>query len=135
LAARGKRLAAALPLALPEWRSEFCHAELTVKEGQLQQSVAARGRNLYLPLWFDLDARRAQRGLTWRRLTVGEELAIQPRDVAVGYRVQSADQQWLVYRSLAGWGNRTVLGQNYSTEFVVCRFFAGGKSQDIIEIV
>ena len=45
-----------------------------------------------------------------------------PRDVAVGYRAQSGDEQWVVYRSLGHSANRTVLGQNISTEFVAGRF-------------
>jgi hypothetical protein len=131
----GKRKAATvLPLALPEWRAEFSHASLATKDGQLTLRQAAAGRNLYAPLWIDLDPARARQPLTWRRLTVAENLQIVPRETAVGYRVQFAARQWLLYRSLAGWGNRTVLGQNYSSEFVCSRFLRSGKTEDILGI-
>jgi hypothetical protein len=57
-----------------------------------------------------------------------------PRDRAVGYRVQFGRQNWLLYRTLAPRGNRTVLGQNYSSEFVCCRMLKTGKTESIIEI-
>ena len=49
-------------------------------------------------------------------------LQVVPRDVAVGFRAQSGDDQWLVYRSLGPAGNRAVLGQNISSEFYAGRF-------------
>ena len=134
LVQRNRQLAPALPLALPEWRSEHSFGALVAADGRLTLSQAAQGRNLYAPLFFDLARDRFRKPLTWRRLTVAEELEIVPRDAAVGYRVQAGDWQWLVYRSLGAFGNRTVLGQNYSTEFVVCRFNRNGTTEDILEI-
>jgi len=57
-----------------------------------------------------------------------------PRDRAVGYRVQFGRQNWLIYRTLDPRGNRTVLGQNFSSEFVCCRMLKTGKTESIIEI-
>jgi hypothetical protein len=133
--AGGKRLAAAIPLAAPEWRAEFSPSDLkATDDGELQLSVTGRGRNLYCPLWIDLDSRRIQQPCTWRRLSVGQQLETATRDVAVGYRVQSGAQNWLAYRSLGERTSRTVLGQNYSTEFVVCRFQRDGQTVDLLEI-
>ncbi|HEX5106693.1 MAG TPA: hypothetical protein VFV87_22890, partial [Pirellulaceae bacterium] len=123
-----------LPLALPEWQAEFCHGEMTLSGHAATLQQAALGNNLYAPLWIDLNLRRVRCERTWRRLTVAENLQIVPRDVAVGYRVQFGREQWLVYRSLARWGNRTLLGQNYATEFVCTRFLRTGKTHDILAI-
>jgi hypothetical protein len=95
---------------------------------------AAEGRALLAPLWIDLDPRRIRQPLTWRRLTVAENLHNVARDVAVGYRVQIGGGHWLVYRTLAPRANRTVLGQNFSAEFVCCRLKKTGAAETIIEI-
>lgn len=129
-----KRLARILPAALPEWRAEFCSGEFFQKEEQLVLQQAAEGRNLYAPLWLDLSPTRVRRECTWRRLTVGENLEVQPRDVATGYRVQCGKEQWLVYRTLSPKASRTVLGQNFAVDFVLCRFLSSGKIEDIVEI-
>ncbi len=55
-------------------------------------------------------------------------------EVAVGYRVQVGKQQWLFYRSLAKAANRSLLGQNLSSEFFVARFDSQGDAQELIEI-
>jgi hypothetical protein len=49
-------------------------------------------------------------------------LAAVPRDLAVGFRAQTGDDQFLVYRSLGKAANRAVLGQNISSEFYAGRF-------------
>ena len=71
--------------------------------------------------------------MTWRQLTVAENLTAQSDDVAVGYRVQIGRQQWLFYRSLAACGNRTLLGHNLVSEFLVARFSKEGKVEAIVE--
>jgi hypothetical protein len=72
--------------------------------------------------------------MTWRRLTVAESLNVVPADMAVGYRIQVGKSQWLIYRSLSPSRNRTVLGQNFSSEFVVARFLPTGKAETLLEI-
>ena len=129
-----KRLARVLPAALPEWRAEFCSGDFSQLTDQLVLQQAAEGRNLYSPLWLDLSPSRLRHECTWRRLTVGENLEVQPRDVAAGYRVQCGKEQWLVYRTLAPKASRTVLGQNFAVDFVLCRFLSTGKIEDIVEI-
>ena len=129
-----KKLATVLPLALPEWRSQGGAGELVSTSQGLELQQASDGRRLLAPLFFDLDRDRMRRQLTWRQLTVAQSLAIQPADVAVGYRVAIGRQQWLIYRSLGAKANRTVLGHNLSTESLVARFDRTGEVEPIIEI-
>ncbi len=152
-----RRLAAVLPLALPEWKKapglrrkalgptmlrmvpaggvvESSAGQLLATPGALELRQAAAGRSLFAPLWFDLDPGRARRRLTWRHLTVAESMARIRDDMAVGYRVAAGSGQWLVYRSLAPKRNRTVLGHNLSTETLVARFRRNGEVESIIEI-
>ena len=81
-------------------------------------SILARshsGRSLYCGLLFDLDPQRVRRSAAPGGSSPSpESLEAVPRDVAVGFRAQSGDEQWLVYRSLGPAGNRAVLGQNIS---------------------
>ena len=132
----GRRpLAAVMPLALPEWRVEASHGEFQNTEAGLTYRFHEKqAKALYAPLVWDLHPTRHVKELTWRRLTVAEQLAIQPRDVAVGYRVQVGKTQWLIYRSLAEVGNRTVLGQNTTSEFICGRFSRRGQVTPLIDI-
>ncbi|MDZ7620565.1 MAG: hypothetical protein U1E05_26475, partial [Patescibacteria group bacterium] len=129
-----KRRAVVFPLALPEWRSLCAAGELQATSAGLQLTHAAKAARLYAPLFFDLNRHRFARPYTWRRLTVGESLESQPDDVAVGYRVAIGRKQWLIYRSLAGVGNRTLLGHNLSTEALIGRFDAQGEVEPLIEV-
>jgi len=129
-----KPLALVMPLAMPEWRKQPMAGELISKDHCLRHTLKANARNLFAPLWFDLSPSRFKNPATWRQLTIGESLLVQPRDVAVGYRIQSHYTQWLLYRSLAWRGNRTVLGKNFATDFVCCRFLPNGETQDILEV-
>ncbi len=129
-----KPLANGLPLALPEWRIEKSIGELTNTVQGLQLEIHTTGAALYAPLFFDLSASRLKREPTWRRLTVARQLAIEPSDVAVAYRIETGSKQWLIYRSLAASANRTVLGLNLVSEFLCARFNRRGDAETIIEI-
>lgn len=129
----GTSLAQVLPLALPEWRLDVRMGELTATDQGLELRQTIEGRRLFAPLFFDLDPRRFRRRLTWRQLTVGENLAALPADAAVGYRVAVGKQQWLIYRSLGPKGNRTVLGHNLATETLIAKF-EKGEVETIMEI-
>jgi len=129
-----RRLALALPVALPEWQVEPGAGSLAETERGLELCQQAHGRSMFCPLLFDLKRGRMTRRLTWRRLCVAENLEIQPDDVAVGYRVMIGNQQWLIYRSLARRGNRTLLGHNLSTEMLVARFDRTGEVEPLLEI-
>ncbi len=132
--ADGKPRAAVLPLALPEWRSDGRGGSLETVDGSLTLVQQGTGRALCCPLVLDLKPRRIAKERTWRQLTVAESLEELPPDVAVGYRIQSGRDQWLVYRSLAPAANRTVLGQNLSSEFCAGRFHKTGQVAEWIEI-
>lgn len=126
-------VASVVPVCLPEWRGER-DGSLGTTDRQLELKLPLRGQRLHAGLFLDLDSDRSRRPLTWRRLTVGESLQSVPGDVAVGYRIQVGKSQWLIYRSLGTRGNRTVLGQNFSSEFVVARFRPDGTAEKLLEI-
>ena len=122
----------ALPLALPEWRGP-AGGELRAESGAL--AVTQEGANrLYAPLWLDCEPRRIGRPLTWRQLTVADSRIILPRHQAVGFRVQSGLDQWLLYRSLDAARNRTLLGCNVSCEFLLGRIRKSGEVARTLEI-
>ncbi len=129
----GRRQAAVLPLALPEWREDARSGELVPGGAGLVLRQWATGRALFAPLFIDLDPRRQGKPLTWRALTVAENFRIQAPDQAVGYRVQIGSRQWLVYRSLGPKGNRSLLGHNLVSETLVARF-VGGEVEPLVEI-
>ena len=130
-----KTVARVLPLALPEWRIDNRIGELADISGHLQLEQQRLGNHLSCPLLIDLKRSRAAKPCTWRQLTVAQSLEVQPHDVAVGYRAQCGKDQWLFYRSLAEKANRTVLGQNLSSEFLAGRFLAPeGEVDELLEI-
>lgn len=131
----GRRgLATVLPLELPEWRQPPAGGSLTQTKEGLVLSQAVDGFRMFAPLFIDLNPRRAKKPATWRQLTIAQNLGIVSADEAVGYRVQVGKEQWLFYRSLGPTGNRTVLGQNYSGEFVASRFPDTGAAETLLEI-
>jgi hypothetical protein len=122
------------PLSLPEWRVDRRFGELAAGPGHIELEQEAISANLYAPLWIDLDPKRGRKPFTWRQLTVAEERRIVPRDVAVGYRVQFGKKQWLIYRSLTPPRNRTVLGHNLATDFLIARFGRDGGVKALVEV-
>lgn len=133
LKVRGAR-ALVLPLALPEWRSDGRVGTLEASGRRLELAEWAEGSCLFAPLFVDLKPRRLTGRCTWRQLTVAENLAVQAPDVAAGFRVLVGQDQWLIYRALARKGNRTLLGHNLSTEFLVARFLRNGQVEPLVEI-
>jgi len=121
-------------LALPEWRSDHRIGSLCCVEDTLELTQTARAQNLYAPWFFDLSKRRMGRALTWRQLTVGEDLKNISPERAVGYRVQVGKKQWLFYRSLTPRCNRTLLGQNLSSECLIAGFRRDGTHTPFVEI-
>jgi hypothetical protein len=128
-----KPIGAVLPLQLPEWRTERDGGSLEETADGLRLRQQTRGQRLFAPLLIDLKPKRFSRQLTWRRLTVARHLEIMPADVAVGYRIQSGKRQWLMYRSLAPTASRSILGQHFSSEFVVARFKEEGELEQLLE--
>lgn len=131
----GKPLARVMPLALPEWRIDPRVGELTGEGNVLRLSQKVVGRSVACPVFIDLDPQRSTEASTWRQLTVAEALQIKTTDVAVSYRVQSGQGQWVFYRSQGPRGNRTFMGQNTSSECYIARFAApGGEVEELMEI-
>jgi hypothetical protein len=129
-----RRLALALPLALPEWRADRRVGSLTETDRGLELRQQGQGRAMYAPLAFDLRPRRMTRPFTWRQLTIAEDLDVQPNDVAVAYRLRLGKDQWLIYRALASKGNRTVLGHNLTSEMLLAQFDRSGEVDPLVEI-
>lgn len=129
-------VARVVPLALNEWRNgPGFHGSLELHRNQLVLSQSTEGQNLLVPLFVDLEPRRAKRELTWRQLTVGKDRKPVPHDEAVGYRVQVGREQWLFYRAMGGAATRTVLGRNLYNELLIGRFHADdGKVTTLVEI-
>ncbi len=123
----------ALPLALPEWRAAG-RGSLEPRGGGLVLSQEGSGGRLYAPLWLDCDPTRIGRPLTWRQLTVADTRLILPPHQAVGFRVQSGLEQWLIYRALDTARNRTLLGCNVSCEFLLGRVKRSGEVARTLEI-
>ena len=132
----GKPRGLVFPLALREWRAEPSAGGLEAATEQSLELRATRheARCLYAPLFIDLHPRRMFRPATWRQLTIAENRQTLSPDMAVGYRVQIRDEHWLVYRSLGPRGNRTVLGHNLVSEFLVARFKTDGEIEPLVEI-
>ncbi len=130
----GKPSAGVMPLGLAEWRLEHRGGELTSADEKLVLTTERQARNVACPVWFDLNPKRFAKQRTWRQLTVAASLERVAEDVAVGYRVQSAKDQWLLYRSLDPPANRTVLGQNLSCEGLIGRFNSDGGVDEYFEI-
>ena len=134
-----KPRAVAIPLALPEWRADDGNASgrdslAASEESGLELRRSTFGRAIFAPMFFDLDPRRFGKPLTWRQLTVADLLAVQPPEVAVGYRVSAGGKHWLIYRSLTPARNRTLLGHNLSSETLIARFTRKGEVRSLIEI-
>jgi hypothetical protein len=123
-----------MPLGLPEWRGATRNGALRMCEEGLELEHRTEAPAAFAPLIFDLEPRRLNKPVTWRQLTVAEELAIQPPHVASAYRAQFGKKQWLIYRSLAPPANRTVLGHNLCSEFLCGRFDRDGDVRGLVEI-
>jgi len=123
-----------LPLALPEWRAAMTPGTLEVEGDMVTLRQQGRGGRLSAPLWIDADPSRSGRPLTWRQLTVADNRVNLQRHEAVGFRVQTGLEQWLLYRALDTPRNRTVLGCNLACEFLVGRIDRQGEVSRTLEI-
>jgi hypothetical protein len=123
-----------LPLALPEWRAEASSGTLAANDGRLTMRLQRDGQALYAPLFVMADPRLGRQPFTWRRLTVAESLKIVTLDMAAGYRVQFGRKQWTFYRALGAEANRTLLGQNVSSNFLACELQTDGLARPLVRI-
>ena len=131
----GKKRGLVIPLAANEWRIGPSAAKLSQSDDQyLSYAVTGKGQ-LYAPIWMDFQRRRFRLRRTWRQLTVADELRICESHEAVGFRIQVATEQWLIYRSLANRTPRTVLGKHVVADFYAGRFHASdGSIEELITV-
>jgi hypothetical protein len=129
-----KTRALVLPLGLPEWRSDSRRGSLEMTSTGLTLRQLHEGRAAYIPLLIDLNAKRTKQGCTWRQLTLAERCGVTPGDVAVGYRAQVDKTNWLIYRSLAEMGIRSLLGQQVKSEFLFGRMKSDGGCVRLLEV-
>ena len=121
-----------LPLAQPEWRKQLCNMKMLVESDSLVMRAATTAQRLYSPVLISLKPAHAEKPLTWRQLTVAEDLTIVPASVAVAYRVQIAKEQWLIYRTLDEPVRRTALGMHTIYDFFAGRFDGDTGDVDIL---
>lgn len=126
--------ATAMPLSLSEWKAAPAPGSFTAVDGTLRLGHHSEGGRLYAPLWLDCAPARIGRPLTWRQLTVADTRRNLPRHQAAAFRVQSGQDQWLLYRALDVPRNRTVLGCNLSCEFLLGRIRPDGVVARTLEI-
>ncbi|WP_146119359.1 hypothetical protein [Blastopirellula marina] len=123
-----------LPVGINEWRSDSLLGKCELQEGKLTMRQVGQGKALVAPLFVDLSKKGQGKPLTWRQCTVAEKLVIQPRDRAVGYRVQTGAGHWLFYRSLTGKASRTFMGVNLISEAIVARLDENGDIEKLLEV-
>ncbi len=136
----GRERVRVVPMGLGEWRTDRRWGRLETPPSDngaarvLELSQHTPGKSLYVPMMFDLKRKRTKTFVTWRQLTVAEQRTILHSDVAVGYRVKFDQEQWFAYRALGQPANRTVLGQNLVSEFLLARFGDDGETTPLVEI-
>lgn len=130
-----KRRGLVIPLAASEWRIGPTQSKLVMAEDRHWVLTAQATNRLYAPLWLDLVARRLKRCRTWRRLTVADELRVVPDNEAVGFRIQSGSEHWMIYRSLHENRCRSVLGKHLIADFFAGRFDPGdGGFEELVTV-
>ena len=107
-----------LPMGLDEWRGSDLKGSLRKSDKGFVHSIRSQDGALYAPLLFCLSRDAGTEPYTWRQLSVAEGLSRTPDSIAVGYRAQFNESQWLIYRSLAPPASRSILGQNTTAEFI-----------------
>lgn len=127
-----------MPLPMPEWQSARSSVAVEVQESQtgksLKYSQSSTGSRMYCASLIDLDGSRSIYPLTWRPLTIAENLKNVAGDVAAGFRVRAGNSHWLFYRSLTDPVCRTILGQNFSCEFYAGTFDSDGTTTELLSI-
>lgn len=124
-----------LPLHLPEWRRQATAGSLAADHETLISEHQAQGQRLYAATLISLRGSHAKKPVTWRHLTVGQDLRIVAADEAVAFRVQIGNKQWVFYRSLEKPLRRTALGMHTLSEFFAGRFDADdGNLEPLLEV-
>lgn len=132
---RGKEspLLRLFPLSLSEWRGGSA-GDFVLEDGAATLTALERGPSLYAAFVFDLNRKRLSKPFTWRRLTVGREREKVSDAEAVGFRYQTGNDQYLIYKSLADPVPRSVLGEHFDQDFIFARFKPDGETETILEV-
>lgn len=135
LTSEGKRQALMVPLASGEWRRQTSPHQLNIEDGWICLLHQSESHNLYAPVVMAIRREHLNVPLTWRTLTVVENLQLVSPDMAVGYRLQFDRSQWLFYRSLSTAVPRSFLGCHTAAEFCACAFdYKTGNTDSLIEV-
>lgn len=87
------------------------------------------------PLVLGIGPKSAKDPYTWRHLTIGDDMKIQPAEQARGYRVQIGSDQVLFYRSLGPLRRRTMMSLHLHSEFYAGRFDPrDGEIESLVEV-
>jgi hypothetical protein len=105
-----------IPLALSS--VEFLRAN----GGKISLCQNCNSSSMFVPLFFDFKLSRLGKEMIWRELTIGENLEKVPQDKAIGYRIQTDKDQFLLYCSLTAPASRTLLGHNLIDEICYAKF-------------
>jgi hypothetical protein len=133
--AADESVALLLPIAFPEWQRSPQIGSLRGSEGHVVLEVRSNQPRIYNPLVVALRGIGKSPPLTWRNLTVAQDLELVGRDVAQAFRLQIGKEQWVLYRSLTPRIRRTVMGLHLNTEFYAARFQASdGTYEALIEV-
>lgn len=135
LTSDGKRQALLVPLASGEWRRQASPHDMNIEDGWICVQHQSFSQNVYAPLAMAIRREHLNVPLTWRALTVAENLQLVSPDVAVGYRLQLDRAQWIFYRSLGTAAPRTVLGCHTAADFCACTFdYKTGDTDSLVEV-
>ncbi len=123
------------PLIASTGTSKAGPHEVTVTSHSISVLSKGNGQGLFSPLFIDWNPARLKKSADWVGLTVTEEAKVIGRDIAAGYRLKVAKEQWLIYRSLLATTNaRALLGHHTRKETVVGTFDATGAVEPLLLI-
>jgi hypothetical protein len=121
-----------VPLAGKEWRAPGSSDGLELARSVLKLRHASTGKNVFAPIWIDLNPARSEEPLTWRELTVARNRKKLAPDEAVGYRVQAGPDQWLIFRAFDTSAPCSVLSKHLACEFYMGRIERDRSLTDLI---
>ncbi|WP_435015547.1 hypothetical protein TA3x_003088 [Tundrisphaera sp. TA3] len=129
---RGRPQARAIPIGLTQVQLAPGPSVFAAEGREMVLHPGSSGRRAWLPLLVSW----GKAPTSWRALTVTEKSRICPPHVAVGYRVAwgPADEQLLIYRSLAPAAPRAVLGHQTRARFLIGVFTRSGDVRPILKL-
>lgn len=104
------------------FRSIALNGTMDSQDSMLRVQHQSTGQAFFVSMFFDLKSTRLSKPFLCQQLTVGEDRQPVPAERAVGYRIQRAQEQFLLYKSMTAQANRTVLGHNLIDDLCFARF-------------